>query len=543
MKKTAFILFLLLIIQNNTFSQFNYTFKKIIDLNGFECNIGGIKQTSDLGYVICGYYQNLINSTIVNKGFLIKLNKSGSIVWYKESEAFINLAIDDFDNIYTIANGKSLVDTTYGDIIILKTNSLGNLIWAKSFGDINGSEGVNSIDVSGSDVYVGGNTEYGGTLPIKAYILKINSSGNMLWNKAIYDSLGFQFSFIKKIYDDRIILVGFDGHGKGNIVVFSKNGNVLCSKKINYNDQTLFYSATSYKNNGYLISGSTASFSGPSNLHPFLLALDSAYNLIWAKKYSLLGTNISEFININKTSDGNYIVTYEPENINGKSHLFGLIKLDTNGEQIWGKLYSQTEEIMPSNLIETKDSGFAVVGYIQDNYVKYPYILKTDKNGLTDSCENDSLISITYQNIVPSFSSFGIFNSLGIASNTIYDFYNSFRSDSLFCLDSIIDLTYVFKPNIDTTQSSISVPNIFTPNNDGVNDDFKITSKNIVTLNCKIYNRWGIKITELTKPNEVWEGHSTSGLQASEGVYFYMLSATGADGNGYDKKGFVQLIR
>lgn len=91
--------------------------------------------------------------------------------------------------------------------------------------------------------------------------------------------------------------------------------------------------------------------------------------------------------------------------------------------------------------------------------------------------------------------------------------------------------------------SNITIPNIFTPNNDGINDVFKITTQNITRLNCKIYNRWGILVGELTKINEMWDGNTTSGLPCNAGVYYYVLTAIGEDGKEYDEKGFVSLVR
>lgn len=90
--------------------------------------------------------------------------------------------------------------------------------------------------------------------------------------------------------------------------------------------------------------------------------------------------------------------------------------------------------------------------------------------------------------------------------------------------------------------SGLVIPNVFTPNNDGVNDAFRISTKNIATLNCKIYNRWGILVNELTKTNEVWDGRTTSGLLSTAGVYYYSLIAFGEDGKEYNEKGVVQLI-
>lgn len=91
--------------------------------------------------------------------------------------------------------------------------------------------------------------------------------------------------------------------------------------------------------------------------------------------------------------------------------------------------------------------------------------------------------------------------------------------------------------------SNISIPNIFSPNNDGLNDVFRVTCKNILTLHCKIYDRWGLLVGELKAPNEVWQGRITSGMEVSEGVYYYVIEAKGEDSKSYNETGFIQLIR
>lgn len=473
----AIIIFILAFL--NSYSQFNYSFKKIIKINGYECAVKGLKQTNDLGYVICGYYGYLANNSTVDGGFLLKLNKAGQLMWYKKFDSqnnygFYELSIDSSENIYAIAKGKSNSDTTHSDIIIVKTDSLGNQIWEKSLGDINNDDGAFSLDIHENNLFIGGFSQPNGTGITKAYILKVDSAGNVLWNRTIEDINHIQPIFTKKILSDRIITIGTADNGKTFIVVLSSSGTILYSKKANFSNLVFFSSADSFENDGIIISGATSSFAGASNLNPILIALDSDYNLKWAKKYNLPGTNISEFININKTSDGNYIATYEPENINGKNHLFGLVKLDTNGVQIWGRLYSQTSEVFPYKLIETKDSGFVVTGYIKGDspYTKNIYILKTDKNGLTDNCENDSTISLNYQNILPTFTSFGLIDSIGVSSNTSFSIIDSFRLDSLFCLDS--SLAPIMSLPINTTENNFVIyPN---PTNDILN--IELTTNN-----------------------------------------------------------------
>jgi gliding motility-associated-like protein len=87
------------------------------------------------------------------------------------------------------------------------------------------------------------------------------------------------------------------------------------------------------------------------------------------------------------------------------------------------------------------------------------------------------------------------------------------------------------------------IPNIFSPNGDGINDQFFITSSGISTLNCDIYNRWGQLIFSIKSVNQTWDGVMNNGNHASEGTYFYLLQATGFDGKEYKKDGPLTLVR
>lgn len=91
--------------------------------------------------------------------------------------------------------------------------------------------------------------------------------------------------------------------------------------------------------------------------------------------------------------------------------------------------------------------------------------------------------------------------------------------------------------------SSLSYPTIFTPNNDGNNDAFKAIEKNIVTLNCKVYNRWGTLVSELKEVNSTWDGRTISGVELSDGIYYYLATGLGKDEKQYELRGFVMLIR
>ena len=91
-------------------------------------------------------------------------------------------------------------------------------------------------------------------------------------------------------------------------------------------------------------------------------------------------------------------------------------------------------------------------------------------------------------------------------------------------------------------QSIIIVPNIFTPNGDGVNDAFTISHSNIETFEIQIFNRWGSQIFTSSNIDESWKGLVKDDKPASDGVYFYIIKAIGYDGKAHHLKGYVTVV-
>lgn len=89
----------------------------------------------------------------------------------------------------------------------------------------------------------------------------------------------------------------------------------------------------------------------------------------------------------------------------------------------------------------------------------------------------------------------------------------------------------------DTTTLFYVIPNVFTPNNDGVNDIYYPEMNGLKNWEMFIYNRWGKEITKLDKNNPVWNG-----INDSEGVYFYYFQ-TYINNELKMEKGFIQLFR
>jgi len=141
--------------------------------------------------------------------------------------------------------------------------------------------------------------------------------------------------------------------------------------------------------------------------------------------------------------------------------------------------------------------------------------------------------------------------------NPVYTFENSGTyniklvskhvSENLTCVDTTFIDEFIV---VDT--SFIAVPNVFTPNGDGTNDEFVVKFWSMESIKISIFNRWGKRIHfwengnirgfEDTYEETVWDGQ-LGGRWASPGVYYYTVEGTGRDDKKRRAHGFFHLFR
>ena len=130
-------------------------------------------------------------------------------------------------------------------------------------------------------------------------------------------------------------------------------------------------------------------------------------------------------------------------------------------------------------------------------------------------------------------SSFNIsFDTLDVGLNYIYV---TLENEVTGCIDSV-----GFRIDV---QGIPEIHNVFTPNGDNVNDYFDFEEYAMQEISVEIYNRWGQIVYSWDIPNYQWDGRDFDGRNLSEGVYYYVLSSTGIDGERYLRKGSITLLR
>ena len=137
-----------------------------------------------------------------------------------------------------------------------------------------------------------------------------------------------------------------------------------------------------------------------------------------------------------------------------------------------------------------------------------------------------------------------------VAFNTVYTFPNG---ESIVVLQ---DLTHVSSfittlgcdsaiiTSLKLPEFVFNPPNIFSPDNDLLNDLYFFPNTQILNFTCSITNRWGVEVFLFQTINDTWNGiNSTTGEPCSDGVYFISYSGTLYNGNPFQGQGTLQLIR
>jgi len=320
-----------------------------------------IVQTPDEGYIAVG--RKRIET--VSYMFAMRLNKFGDTIWTKTYPGFSAYSIkESFNNTYIIC-GSSFI----------KIDINGNIIWSNPQ---NFPYPRNFLPAPDKGFYlisyiITQNSDY----PI---LLKLDSLGNFEWSK---------------IYNQGI------AGGFFNDLTFNSNGNIILTGDYSKNlplSYKLFVMQTDLKgnqiffkgydslsrtyiqpdiNNGFFLCGNTYGFVN------YISKCDSNGNIIWKKKYDNGPPEYSLGSSFIKTFDNGFALTgtYQNGNFN---YFIKILKADSIGNEQWRKLYGFNDNDDGKCIIQTNDSGFAVIG-IRDNFnLGDIYIIKTDKTGFAN---------------------------------------------------------------------------------------------------------------------------------------------------------------
>jgi gliding motility-associated-like protein len=91
-------------------------------------------------------------------------------------------------------------------------------------------------------------------------------------------------------------------------------------------------------------------------------------------------------------------------------------------------------------------------------------------------------------------------------------------------------------------EASPYIPNAFTPNQDGINDEFYITNADFPKFNFTVFDRWGNRVYATTNGNFRWDG-TQDGDPVASGTYVFVMEAVSAKGKQLKRSGTISIVR
>ncbi len=276
-----------------------------------------------------------------------------SIQWKKELPTNVvgEYVQPTSDKGYVIAGSKKETGHYTYDVYLLKTDSLGNTQWEKTFGYSRKSDGANSVQQTIDSGYIlagkGGDSS-------KIYLLKTDRTGNLQWE--IRKFRNSTASAVQQTIDGGYVTAGLTMASEGDAFVMKIDslGNFKWNKILpdsNLFDYDWSGDITVQQTNdmGYIISSEG------------LTKTDSLGNVRWRKTYN----KVFLLFSVQQTSDEGYIATGIGENESDPDQWTNiyLLKTDSLGNQIWKKRFDNNTYDVGCCVRQTQDGGYFITGF------------------------------------------------------------------------------------------------------------------------------------------------------------------------------------
>jgi uncharacterized delta-60 repeat protein len=285
-----------------------------------------IQQTSDGGYIVAGYTESFDGGAL----WVLKLNGDGTVSWQKRYGGAYN---DEAYSIQqTIDGGYTVAGCSYGDFWVLKLNTDGAVSWQKRYGGAYNDEAYSIQQISDGGYIVAGYTDSFGADYDGFCVLKLNSDGTVSWQKT-YSGADCDYPYsIQQTSDGGYILAGTSFFGAGGydfwVLKLNSDGEVSWQKRYGGAGEDFAYSIYQTSDGGYVVAGTTPSF-GAGDYDFWVLKLTSTGAVSWQKRYG--GTGYDVAYSIQQTSDGGYIVAGYTDSFVTSSYDFWVLKLNSDG--------------------------------------------------------------------------------------------------------------------------------------------------------------------------------------------------------------------
>ncbi|HDL02785.1 MAG TPA: T9SS type A sorting domain-containing protein [candidate division Zixibacteria bacterium] len=250
-----------------------------------------IDQTGDNGLIIAGTTKSFGNGEY--DVYLIRTDAAGDTLW---SKCFGGTGDDQARSVrVTSDDGFIICGTTdsyghgYSDIYLIKTDSLGDTVWTRAYGGSGGESGYAVRETfDGGFIAIGATGSFGDGYS-SLYVVRVDAYGDSLWANT-YGGTGSDLGYaVEPTTDGGFLLAGGtasfgSGYTDGYLVKIDSDGNVVWQKTYGGIMDDRLYSMCTALDGTIMLTGTTESY-GSGKLDIFLIKANPVGDTIWTQTY------------------------------------------------------------------------------------------------------------------------------------------------------------------------------------------------------------------------------------------------------------------
>jgi len=294
-----------------------------------------ITQTTDGGFAVAGLTQSFGAGTF--DLLVLKLASSGYLTWARTfggtSWDYAQSITQTTDGGYAVAGLTKSFGAGLDDFLILKLNSDGSVAWARTFGGTSYDGAFSIIQTTDGGFVVAGYTESYGAGQEDFLVLKLNSDGSVVWARTFG---GTDYDVVRSIIqttDGGYAVAGYTrsfGAGDYDFLVLKLNpdGSLAWARTFGGTNGDWVLSISQTTDGGYAVAGITESF-GAGGSDFLVLKLNPDGSLAWARTFG--GTDYDYAYSITQTTDGGFAVAGATYGFGADSTDFLVLKLGPDG--------------------------------------------------------------------------------------------------------------------------------------------------------------------------------------------------------------------
>jgi len=341
--------------------------------------------TPDGGYILCGYYNQL------NAIRLVQVNERGEVRWDKRyfagERAAGNAVIVTRDSAIVVAGFASSA-ATQRNVHVFKTDQYGRLLWSKTLTGISNfdDEAFDVVELADGTFALTGYAEDGNGKK-DVWVARLSAKGDVIWSKIFAGTNPLSKEIgnaLIALPNGDLVIAGERGINTTDVLILriASSGNLIWEKTYDpsVGKDDLARAIVPTKDGQLALAGVTTEGAQSVGM---LMKVDAngTANPIWTRTFP-----ITDFYDVALTAKGGFFVTgVKAVGSTGSLDDLYVLHTDADGLRIWEKTIGRPGPDLGRAIVPAKDGGCVAVGYSYptvDAVSPSTYLVKTDRNGV-----------------------------------------------------------------------------------------------------------------------------------------------------------------